>query len=273
MPGNLSLPEHSVKVSNPIDRAGRHASALKARSVRDDDALKPRKIEILLVDPRPWTREALARTLETACRDLTVLRFADPASLKQSEPPTTTTLVLVNLTGIELTGPAACTTIATTRSHSPGLPVVALSDSANVEDVFFAIEQGLSGYIPISLELRLVVEALRFVAAGGTFVPADSLLAIFDANAPIGQRPTASLSEAASIAAAADLAAVAAIDSLTPRERGVLDWLRQGKSNKEVARKLRLCEATVKVHVRHIMRKLGASNRTQVALIAEGLTR
>jgi DNA-binding NarL/FixJ family response regulator len=262
-----------VKFSSSTGNAGRRrASAWKAQGVREGGASKPRKINILLVDPRPWTREALARALETACRDLNVLRFGDAASLKQSELPTTATLVSLNLTGIELTDPAVCATIAAVRSYSPGLPVVALSDSANVEDVFFAIEQGLSGYIPISLELRLVVKALRFVAAGGTFVPAESLLASVDANAPAGRRPTASLSEVANLAAGADLAAVAsAVNSLTPRERAVLDWLRQGKSNKDVARKLRLCEATVKVHVRHIMRKLGASNRTQVALIVEGL--
>ncbi|HET9395185.1 MAG TPA: response regulator transcription factor [Nitrospiraceae bacterium] len=182
--------------------------------------------------------------------------------------------MLVNLAGREVTNPAACTTIETIRSNPLGLPVVALSDSADVEDVFFAIEQGLSGYIPMSLELRLVVEALRFVAAGGTFVPAESLLATFDAKAPPRQQPTPSLGEATRAAAGAEPTAVAsAINSLTPRERAVLDWLRQGKSNKEVARKLRLCEATVKVHVRHIMRKLGASNRTQVALIAEEIMR
>jgi DNA-binding NarL/FixJ family response regulator len=268
------LPEKPVKASDSIGGADRRASALKAKSGRANGALKPGKIEISLVDPRPWTREALARTLETACRDFTVLRFSDAASLEQAEIPTTTALVLVNLTGMELNDPAACTTIATIRSYSLGLPVVALSDSANIENIFFAIEQGLSGYIPISLELRLVIEALRFVAAGGTFAPAESLLAIFDASAPPDHQPTAFLSEAATVAAAADLTAVAsAIDSLTPRERAVLDWLRQGKSNKEVALKLRLCEATVKVHVRHIMRKLGASNRTQVALIAEELMR
>lgn len=45
--------------------------------------------------------------------------------------------------------------------------------------------------------------------------------------------------------------------------------LRQGKSNKHIARELNMCEATVKVHVRHIMRKLSVANRTEVALVAD----
>jgi DNA-binding NarL/FixJ family response regulator len=51
----------------------------------------------------------------------------------------------------------------------------------------------------------------------------------------------------------------------------VLGGLRQGLSNKQIARELGLCEPTIKVHVRHIMRKLGVTNRTQVALLSERL--
>ena len=54
--------------------------------------------------------------------------------------------------------------------------------------------------------------------------------------------------------------------ALTARERDVIHPVAEGKSNKLIARNLRLCEATVKLHVRQIMRKLGASNRTQVAI-------
>lgn len=55
---------------------------------------------------------------------------------------------------------------------------------------------------------------------------------------------------------------------LTPRESAVLDCLRDGKSNKVIARQLDMQESTVKVHVRQIMRKLGAANRTQAAVLA-----
>lgn len=58
------------------------------------------------------------------------------------------------------------------------------------------------------------------------------------------------------------------IPSLTPRQREVLQKLSEGKSNKLIARDLEMTEATVKVHVRQIMRKFGATNRTQAALCA-----
>jgi DNA-binding NarL/FixJ family response regulator len=58
---------------------------------------------------------------------------------------------------------------------------------------------------------------------------------------------------------------------LTPRQLEVLDRLREGKPNKLIARDLNMTEATVKVHVRQIMRKLGAANRTQAVLCAVGI--
>jgi DNA-binding NarL/FixJ family response regulator len=59
---------------------------------------------------------------------------------------------------------------------------------------------------------------------------------------------------------------------LTPRQLEVLGRLREGKPNKLIARDLNMTEATVKVHVRQIMRKLGATNRTQAVLCASGLS-
>jgi DNA-binding NarL/FixJ family response regulator len=58
---------------------------------------------------------------------------------------------------------------------------------------------------------------------------------------------------------------------LTARQWEVLERLRQGESNKLIGRQLKLRESTVKVHIRQIMRKLGASNRTQAALCAAEL--
>lgn len=55
---------------------------------------------------------------------------------------------------------------------------------------------------------------------------------------------------------------------LTPRQRDVLAMLRQGKSNKEIARDLDLAEITVKLHVTAILRALGVENRTQAAILA-----
>ncbi|MGK9168548.1 LuxR C-terminal-related transcriptional regulator [Inquilinus limosus] len=138
-------------------------------------------------------------------------------------------------------------------------PTAKLPDEAKGESIPGAIEGGLSGQAPIALE-----------ATRSGFVDAVPLFS--DAAGPSSTSPLAT--EAARTAPADDPAfAISVLGALTPRELAVLDWLRQGKSNKQIARELNMSEATVKVHVRHIMRKMGLANRTQVALLAASLTR
>lgn len=235
-----------------------------------DYPVQQKAIVVLLVDQRAWTREALARALEAACGDLRVQCFEDASNLLQAAPPVSQAVVLLNFTGIALADRRLTTAVATARSSLPGLPVVAISDSMDAEDILSAVERGLSGYIPNSLELPLVIEALRYVTAGGTFVPAEPILASLDAASRLSLEPP--VNDAATPIVAKDPAPTASVpDALTPREIAVLDGLRQGQSNKQIARELSLREPTIKVHIRHIMRKFGVANRTQVALFAERL--
>lgn len=101
---------------------------------------------------------------------------------------------------------------------------------------------GAAGYLPKTLPARSVVNAIRFMAAGETYLPLD-----------VARPPQA----------------VAGADSaLSPREREVLAGLCAGHANKEIARDLGLREPTIKLHVKLICRKLGARNRTHAAMIA-----
>jgi DNA-binding NarL/FixJ family response regulator len=59
--------------------------------------------------------------------------------------------------------------------------------------------------------------------------------------------------------------------SFSPRQLQVLELLKEGKQNKIIAYELGMCESTVKVHIRQIMRKLKARNRTQVVLLTQGI--
>lgn len=229
------------------------------------------ELTVLLVDGRPWTRESLARALETACRGFRVLCVSEVAELAPMEVQGDA-LILLNMTGAERLDRCVSAAIAAARSCVPALPIVALSDNLEAEGILGALDQGLDGYIPISTELRLVVDALKFVAEGGTFVPAELVLDSLNADAPGAIRTNGGAGgEARSTAPQGAAEVRSLLKALTPRERAVLQVLRQGKSNKHIARELDMREATVKVHVRHIMRKLGAANRTQVALLAEHL--
>src|SRR5260370_41985009 len=97
----------------------------------------------------------------------------------------------------------------------------------------------------------IAVEAVRFVLAGGTYVPAECLLSAFPVAAPPSSRP--------------------APGGITSREFSVVRAIQQGKSNKIIAYDLNMCEATGKVHVSHMMRKLKGKNRTQVPIKARDI--
>jgi DNA-binding NarL/FixJ family response regulator len=247
------------KVNKSYEVPGAHSA--------DEHPAQRQEIVVLLVDKRAWTREALARTLEAVCRDFRVRCFESASDLEHAAPAPGQRVILLNLNGIALADCGVTTAVATARSCLPDVPVVAIADSVDAEDILSAVERGLRGYIPNTLEFQLVVEGLRFVTAGGTFVPAEPLLASFDATpchtVPPPQSGEAAVSEPVNSPAPAI--------SITPREGAVLDGLRQGMSNKQIARELGLREPTIKIHIRHTMRKFGVTNRTQVALLAERL--
>ena len=95
---------------------------------------------------------------------------------------------------------------------------------------------------------------VRLVAEGGTYVPADILGTLFETHRPA---PTQTPED------------TTGLWSLSPRQIQVLERLNQGKQNKVIAYELRMAESTVKVHIRHIMKKLNARNRTQVVLMTK----
>jgi DNA-binding NarL/FixJ family response regulator len=133
------------------------------------------------------------------------------------------------------------------------VPTIVLSDAEDVGQVMNALNKGVKGYVPTNLSLDVVVEAMRLVRAGGVFIPASCLSAAREGNA----RP----------------AAKTALGMLfTTRQEAVIEALRQGKANKTIAYELRLQESTVKVHIRNIMKKLKAKNRTEVAYIVGQMT-
>jgi DNA-binding NarL/FixJ family response regulator len=95
---------------------------------------------------------------------------------------------------------------------------------------------------------HLAVEAVRFVEAGGTFVPAGNVLGGRDRH----KRP-------------------AGASALTERQMKVVEAVGHGFANKQIAHKLKMSENTVKVHLRHIMKKLNVRNRTEIAIVTRSL--
>ncbi|MBV9288444.1 MAG: response regulator transcription factor [Hyphomicrobiales bacterium] len=145
-------------------------------------------------------------------------------------------------------GAEACARALGTLSELvPNAPVIILSSKDDGDLARTAISHGAKGYIPCTMGFELAVAAVRLVLAGGSYAPMDF-------GAARGQPPRV-----------ADVP----VGGVTPRELAVVRAIQQGKSNKVIAYELNMCESTVKVHVRNIMKKLSAKNRTEVAMKAQ----
>jgi DNA-binding NarL/FixJ family response regulator len=132
--------------------------------------------------------------------------------------------------------------VARLRQGFPETPVIVVSDFARSDLVCEAFRCGASGFIPTLTSVSIFAQAIRTVLAGGEYVPASVLEA--PQAGPAGARALGR--------------------RFTPRQQQVLGLLREGLPNKVIAYRLDMRESTVKVHLRQIMRKMNATNRTQV---------
>lgn len=124
----------------------------------------------------------------------------------------------------------------------PWLKVAVLSSITDPRTVKEALSKGARGFIPKKLGAESIVSALRLVLAGETFVPSLML----SSGDPRGSDRG---------------------DELTTRERHVMALLREGMSNKGIARQLNISEVTVKTHLTNAFRKLDVQNRVQAARV------
>jgi DNA-binding NarL/FixJ family response regulator len=166
-------------------------------------------------------------------------------------------LAVINIGGDRFEEAGAQESVRAFRDAAPETPIVVISDDENPEDVLAAFEAGVSGFVPNSTEPAVALQILTLIMNGGSFFPPRALLRLQRGRGGHGDgRDRRSGGNDRKSA-----------NDLTARQQEVLHLLGTGKSNKAIARELQTCEATVKVHVRQIMRKLRVANRTEAALI------
>ena len=134
----------------------------------------------------------------------------------------------------------------------PNVPVIVTSATESRAKIVAAVRNGARGYISLSAKQCVLRHALPLVMAGEFYIPASALRA----------------GNGLAMLASEGLAPRSSSDSLTPRQCEITVMLADGKSNKEIARELKVLEGTVKHHVRDILRKLGVRNRTEAVLAA-----
>lgn len=204
---------------------------------------------VVVIERRPFVRECLVRSL-AADTHWTIAAFDTMASWLNLSKRVPASLIILSLGSDPLQGTGD---IALVKQIAAKTAVAVMADSEAPATIMGALDLAVRGYIPTSLPLNVAIEALRLVRAGGIYVPAGSLIA--------SQRPDMSARTETRQAAS----------PFTSRQRDVIECLRTGKANKTIAYELNMRESTVKVHVRNIMRKLKARNRTEVAYLANGL--
>lgn len=206
-------------------------------------------MDILIADDHPLFRDALRRAVARALPDAGIVEADSVAALLEMvEAHPDADLLLLDL---NMPGAQGFSALVHLRGQFPQVPVVVISAREEASIMRQAIEYGASGFIPKSASLETITQALQEVLDGQVWLPP----ALATASVPT--------------ATDADLAA--RIASLTPQQFRVLCMLGEGLLNKQIAWELGVSEATVKAHMTAIMRKLGASNRTQVLVMTSRL--
>ena len=189
---------------------------------------------------RECLRHSLLNTglrIPVVCFETTEVSDMDSADINAA-------VLLLHIGARKVTDPDVSAEIKTLKADWDPVPVILLSESEDWEQIVCAIELGVRGFIPTSVGVKICVEAVHLAMAGGIFIPATCIT---------GRAQTQKTSHH-------DLSGL-----FTAREIQVIHLLRQGKANKTIAYELNMSESTVKVHMYNIMKKFGATNRTEVA--------
>lgn len=190
-------------------------------------------MKILILDDHPLFREALHYVLNKLEEKVSILEASDYETALQhiAENPD---IGLISL-DLYLPGKGGFTVLDNITKNYPAMPFVVISSSNHRTDITRALEAGARGYIPKCTGSLVMLNALRLILSGGIYIP-----------------PLMTSNKA----------------PFTPRQVEVLKLLIEGLSNKVIASRMELAEATVKMHLTSIFRGFGVSNRTQAAMEA-----
>jgi DNA-binding NarL/FixJ family response regulator len=196
------------------------------------------RIRIFSVDDHPLLREGIAAIINNQPDMLMVAQASTGCEAVQMFHQHKPDVTLMDLRLPDMSGIDALIAI---RTEFPEARVIMLTTFEGDVDIQRALEAGARGYMLKSMPPGNLVEVIRQVHAGKKRVPSEVAAHLVE---HLGDEP------------------------LTPREIDVLRHIAGGNRNRDIAERLFISEETVKVHIRHIMEKLGASDRTQAVAIA-----
>ncbi|MEQ1937249.1 response regulator transcription factor [Mesorhizobium sp. CN5-321] len=203
-------------------------------------------VRFLIIDDHPLFREALHSAVQMAYPDVDTVEarsIGEAMDLLGGHPPFD--LALLDLSMPDVHGFDGLLQL---RTRHPRLPVVVVSGHEEPRVIAEALSYGAAGFIPKSARKADLAAAIRSVMDGAIYVPEN-----YEPTQPDDGS-----------AGRADM--VQRLSTLTPQQLRVLQMLRQGLLNKQIAYELQVGETTVKAHVSEILRKLNVYSRTQAVI-------
>lgn len=198
-------------------------------------------IGVVIVDDHPFIRMGVASSIEESEGMQLMAQFANAADLMSWVAAGNKGDVVL----LDRSLPDADGLDLVSDIRHAGMKVIMLTIEDAEEEISDAISAGVDGYVVKSSEPGHVLSAIRSVSAGQSSFPLNIMQSM--ARGELAHH---------------------ALDALTQREMEIVDYVKQGQSNKIIAYNLKLSENTVRNHLRNIMEKLGLRNRVQVATLA-----
>ncbi|MEP2100864.1 MAG: response regulator transcription factor [Parasphingorhabdus sp.] len=199
---------------------------------------------IIIADDHPLFRGALCQAVLKLWPQAELVEAETVAEARDAATAEPADLLLLDLHMEDSDG---LTALLDFRHDFPALPVIVVSASEESRVVRACQSLGASGFIPKSVDLDVMRQALAQIRDGDVW---------FDADIIENEEDTILFEKLA---------------SLTPAQRRILNLVSEGMLNKQIAYKMEISEATVKAHITAIFRKLGVVNRTQAVLVAKQL--
>jgi DNA-binding NarL/FixJ family response regulator len=200
--------------------------------------MSDRKVRVMSVDDHPLLREGIAAVINSASDMAMVAQAATGSEAVRGFRDHLPDVTLMDLRLPDMSGIDAMIAI---REMAPDARILMFTTFEGDVEVRRALAAGARGYLLKSTPPEELLHTVRLVHSGKRRVPPD---------------------------VAATLAEHFNDESLTAREIEVLRYVGDGNRNRDVAERLAISEDTVKAHIKHIMEKLGASDRTQAVTIA-----
>ena len=199
---------------------------------------EPKLIRILSVEDHPVFREGLSTIIGSEPDMLLVSQAANSVEVIKEFRKHRPDITLMDL---RLPGRDGIETLSAIRSEFPDARIIILTSSDGDAEIQRALRAGAAAYVLKSMPKDELLSVVRSVHEGGRHIPA---------------------------AVAARLAEHLGEDDLTSRELEVLELIRDGFRNKQIADRLAIAETTVNFHIKNLVEKLGANDRTHAVTIA-----